>query len=276
MKVLSASLVAAAFCIVSSASAANIGTSPTATGEISLNLAFGPSLPADQLDSTNVDTKGLTRANGGETIRITFKRPTMISSIQLAGYSASSMGAAVIRDAKAMIHTDAGDATISLGELFNFNLNGFGQFQNYKGNVMLGNNNFIQSPLGLAVSELSFQVEGFRHSDATLLMQMVTDSELEYYDFRVDRVAVIAPPSPPPHNRPYFKFAQGRDGWGHCYQYTGDGRVLNGGMPVSNYLCGNSTYQWGRGRDGYTYCYEVGGGFYLNQGQPVANYLCGG
>lgn len=76
----------------------------------------------------------------------------------------------------------------------------------------------------------------------------------------------------------YFDWGRGRDGWGHCYEWTFDGRVLNGGQPVADYQCemvAPSRYSWGRGMDGYTYCYRVTpNGLVLNQGRPVASYYC--
>lgn len=76
----------------------------------------------------------------------------------------------------------------------------------------------------------------------------------------------------------YFDWGQGQDGWGYCYEWTWNGQVLNGGMPVSNYYCESrspSYYAWGRGRDGYTYCYQwTPKGHAMNQGQPVSNYYC--
>lgn len=76
----------------------------------------------------------------------------------------------------------------------------------------------------------------------------------------------------------YFDWGRGFDGWGHCYEWTNEGEVLNGGRPMPEELCEASApsyFSWARGRDGYTYCYRfTPTGLPLNGGAPVPNSLC--
>ena len=76
----------------------------------------------------------------------------------------------------------------------------------------------------------------------------------------------------------YYDWGKANNGWGYCYKWTNDGRVLNGGKPVDNYNCERvnpSYHNWGRGNDGWGYCYQwTAYGVAMNQGQPVSNYSC--
>lgn len=76
----------------------------------------------------------------------------------------------------------------------------------------------------------------------------------------------------------YYDWGRGRNGWGYCYHWTRDGRVLNDGRPVSNHFCERrrpSYYNWGRGKNGWGYCYQwTPKGVAMNEGRPVSNYLC--
>ena len=76
----------------------------------------------------------------------------------------------------------------------------------------------------------------------------------------------------------YYDWARSQNGWGNCYQWTTDGHVLNGGQPVSAYLCEANhptSYRWARAQNGWGACYQyTPNGYVLNNGQPVSNYLC--
>jgi len=52
----------------------------------------------------------------------------------------------------------------------------------------------------------------------------------------------------------YFNWGQGLDGWGHCYEYTNSGAVLNDGRPVDDNMCGGITFNWAQGLDGWGHC----------------------
>ena len=81
-----------------------------------------------------------------------------------------------------------------------------------------------------------------------------------------------------PRRGSYYKWGKARNGYGYCYEYTRDGRVLNGGKPVGNYNCERrnpSVYNWGRARNGYGYCYQYTPyGVAMNEGRPVSNFQC--
>jgi hypothetical protein len=139
------------------------------------------------------------------------------------------------------------------------------------------------------VNSISLRVEGYSHNDATLLVELASPEGFNYYDFTVTREpAHIYDPIgdgtyPPPRGGPsgrgsYYAWYKGNDGWGRCYEWTTGGDVLNGGNPVSNYLCeavAPSHYEWGRSNNGYTRCYQVTpNGYYLHEGSPVSDYLC--
>ena len=91
------------------------------------------------------------------------------------------------------------------------------------------------------------------------------------------------PPYPPPYPPPpppnyYYDWGQGQDGFGYCYEWTGNGQVLNGGQPVPNDYCeatSRSYYTWGRGQNGYTYCYHfTGRGTVMDHGQAAPISYC--
>jgi hypothetical protein len=75
-----------------------------------------------------------------------------------------------------------------------------------------------------------------------------------------------------------YAWGQARNGFGYCYKWTKDGRVLNQGQPVANKLCeavDPSYYSWATARNGHTYCYQYTSDHVaLNEGQPVADGFC--
>jgi hypothetical protein len=84
-------------------------------------------------------------------------------------------------------------------------------------------------------------------------------------------------PYPNPNYGSYYNWARAQNGYGYCYEFTNDGRVLNGGQPVSDYLCEQVSppyYAWGRAQNGYTYCYRFVNGMPMHDGQPVDNAFC--
>ncbi|MEK6553656.1 MAG: hypothetical protein AABZ31_00305 [Bdellovibrionota bacterium] len=76
----------------------------------------------------------------------------------------------------------------------------------------------------------------------------------------------------------YFDWGQGQDGFGYCYEWTRDGRVLNGGMPVADYNCEArrpAHYTWHRSVSGWGNCYRfTPSGLVMDRGQPKAYYNC--
>ncbi|MGE3682754.1 MAG: hypothetical protein AB7G93_13600 [Bdellovibrionales bacterium] len=118
-----------------------------------------------------------------------------------------------------------------------------------------------------------------------MLLAMATVAAAE----PLDSATSAWPQYVPAHERPdsnrflsctgaYYDWGQAQNGWGYCYQWTCDGRPLNGGRPVGNYLCEAnqpSHYGWGRAQNGWGYCYRwTPKGVAMNGGQPVGNYLC--
>ncbi len=90
--------------------------------------------------------------------------------------------------------------------------------------------------------------------------------------------AVIAEASAASRPGTYYDWGRGRDGFGYCYHWTRDGRVLNGGMPVDEYNCEArrpSFYDWARSVSGWGNCYRfTPTGLVMNQGQPQAYMNC--
>jgi hypothetical protein len=76
----------------------------------------------------------------------------------------------------------------------------------------------------------------------------------------------------------YFDWGTGRNGYGYCYEWTNDGRVLNSGAAQPNYLCEQyrpSRFDWGRGQNGYGYCYQYTPyNIPMNEGRAQNNYSC--
>lgn len=75
-----------------------------------------------------------------------------------------------------------------------------------------------------------------------------------------------------------FRWGQGQNGWGYCYEYTRAGQVLNQGRPVNNAHCERiapSIFDWGQGRNGWGYCYQwTPFGIAMNEGSAVETYQC--
>lgn len=76
----------------------------------------------------------------------------------------------------------------------------------------------------------------------------------------------------------YYNWGKAQNGFGYCYEWACNGSPLNGGQPVSNYLCESvraSYYDWGKAQNGWGYCYQYTPyGVAMNQGQPVSDYMC--
>lgn len=76
----------------------------------------------------------------------------------------------------------------------------------------------------------------------------------------------------------YYNWGKAQNGFGYCYEWACNGSPLNGGQPVSDYLCESrrpSYYDWGKAQNGWGYCYQYTPyGVAMNKGQPVGDYLC--
>lgn len=81
---------------------------------------------------------------------------------------------------------------------------------------------------------------------------------------------------PPPYTQ--FDWGLGRNGYGYCYEFTMDGRVLNNGQPVNPYNCERtrpSRADWGRGIDGWGYCFQMTPyGVPMNEGRSIDPFAC--
>jgi hypothetical protein len=262
----------------------------------SLSLGFGESLPDTVARTSRVNAKRPDRSVGGEIITISFKAPHEVKEVRLTAFSKSGMAKVLVRKAQASVTNTVGGqdqvSTIDVAELYSFDQKSRGSYgrHNETGYIMLSANNWVETNLNKPnVNSISLRVEGYSHNDATLLVELASPEGFNYYDFTVTREpAHIYDPIgdgtyPPPRGGPsgrgsYYAWYKGNDGWGRCYEWTTGGDVLNGGNPVSNYLCeavAPSHYEWGRSNNGYTRCYQVTpNGYYLHEGSPVSDYLC--
>ncbi len=75
-----------------------------------------------------------------------------------------------------------------------------------------------------------------------------------------------------------YGWGKAHNGYGYCYKWTKDGRVLNAGQPVANKFCEQvdpSYYSWGTAHNGHTYCYQYTSDHVaMNGGTPVADRYC--
>lgn len=76
----------------------------------------------------------------------------------------------------------------------------------------------------------------------------------------------------------YFDWSRGQDGFGYCYEWTADGKVLNGGQPVPERFCEEknpSFFSWARSQSGWGNCYRfTPQGVVMDFGQPKPYRLC--
>ncbi len=75
-----------------------------------------------------------------------------------------------------------------------------------------------------------------------------------------------------------YGWGKALNGYGYCYKWTKDGRVLNEGQPVANKFCEQvdpSYFSWGTAHNGHTYCYQYTSDHVaMNGGSPVADSYC--
>ena len=76
----------------------------------------------------------------------------------------------------------------------------------------------------------------------------------------------------------YYDWGKAVNGFGYCYKWASNGKVLNQGQPVENRLCERrmrSNPKWGKAVNGWGYCYRYTPyGVVMNEGQPIENRFC--
>lgn len=151
------------------------------TATVELKLAYGPSLPGSLANGTEIDTPGLSRANGGERFFFRFRDPKVISEIRISAYSRSGKGQVVMRNA-------VSDSSL-LKELFQYADMKNGTADNYNGLIRLSAGDSVTAVPAAAIKDLTLQAEAFADNDTTLYIEFKSPQGFTPDEFMAERTA---------------------------------------------------------------------------------------
>lgn len=135
-----------------------------------LKVGFGTSIPLNSVSI--IEKAGPSRVSGGEQFTISFRGYKTVTSIRLSDYSVSHQGKSLVRSALAF-YVDANNRVnqVRLDGLM----------------TMLADGQTVEVTPNATYYEIQLVVEGYSHSDASLLLQIGTVEGLPPSDFVITR-----------------------------------------------------------------------------------------
>ncbi|MFN8943722.1 MAG: hypothetical protein ACK5WZ_03765 [Pseudobdellovibrionaceae bacterium] len=166
-----------------------------------LYLGFGTSVPQNQ--NALIDPTGPSRSEGGEWIIIDFNQPIYVTDIALVGYSKTGAGQVLSHRVTATELIQNGiSQSFDLPEMSHPGQAYDGSYQTHPqtGKIILASGNYVRTSLGVTLTRLVFQAEGFYNNDASLMIHLKSPEGFLYSDYRISRRVVNQQPVNPPSN----------------------------------------------------------------------------